>query len=56
MGVNDASFRVGELTAAGLPDASVEAVLCTDAIQFPDAQPAPMTRSAGSSSPAAGWC
>jgi SAM-dependent methyltransferase len=36
MGVSDASFRVGELTAAGLPDASVEAVLCTDAIQFPD--------------------
>ena len=55
MGVNDTSFRVGELTAAGLPDASVEAVLCTDAIQFPD-RPAPMTRSAGSSSLAAGWC
>jgi SAM-dependent methyltransferase len=36
MGVSDASFRVGELTAAGLPDASVEAVLGTDAIQFPD--------------------
>jgi SAM-dependent methyltransferase len=36
MGVSGASFRVGELTAAGLPDASVEAVLCTDAIQFPD--------------------
>jgi SAM-dependent methyltransferase len=36
MGVSDASFRVGELTAVGLPDASVEAVLCTDAIQFPD--------------------
>ena len=36
LGVRDASFRVGELTAAGLPDASVEAVLCTDAIQFPD--------------------
>src|SRR5215469_5616158 len=36
MGVSDASFRVGELTATGLPDASVEAVLCTDAIQFPD--------------------
>jgi SAM-dependent methyltransferase len=36
MGVSDASFHVGELTAAGLPDASVEAVLCTDAIQFPD--------------------
>jgi SAM-dependent methyltransferase len=35
-GVSDASFRVGELTATGLPDASVEAVLCTDAIQFPD--------------------
>jgi SAM-dependent methyltransferase len=36
MGVSNASFRVGELTAAGVPDASVEAVLCTDAIQFPD--------------------
>ncbi len=36
MGVTRASFRVGELTATGLPDASVEAVLCTDAIQFPD--------------------
>ncbi len=36
MGVSSASFRIGELTATGLPDASVEAVLCTDAIQFPD--------------------
>jgi SAM-dependent methyltransferase len=36
MGVSNTSFRVGELTATGLPDASVEAVLCTDAIQFPD--------------------
>ena len=36
MGVSNASFRAGELTATGLPDASVEAVLCTDAIQFPD--------------------
>ena len=36
LGVRDASFRTGGLTAAGLPDASVEAVLCTDAIQFPD--------------------
>jgi SAM-dependent methyltransferase len=36
MGVGNASFRVGELTATGLPDATVEAVLCTDAIQFPD--------------------
>ena len=36
MGVSNASFRVGELTATGLPDASAEAVLCTDAIQFPD--------------------
>jgi SAM-dependent methyltransferase len=36
IGVRDAGFRVGELTATGLPDASVEAVLCTDAIQFPD--------------------
>jgi len=36
IGVSNASFRVGELTATGLPDASVDAVLCTDAIQFPD--------------------
>ena len=36
MGVRDASFRVGALTATGLPAASVEAVLCTDAIQFAD--------------------
>ena len=36
MGVSKASFRTGELTATGLPDASVDAVLCTDAIQFPD--------------------
>ena len=36
MGVSNASFRVGELTATGLPDATAEAVLCTDAIQFPD--------------------
>jgi SAM-dependent methyltransferase len=36
MGVSNASFRAGGLTATGLPDASVDAVLCTDAIQFPD--------------------
>jgi SAM-dependent methyltransferase len=36
MGVGKASFRSGELTATGLLGASVEAVLCTDAIQFPD--------------------
>lgn len=36
MGVSNASFRMGGLTATGLPDASVDAVLCTDAIQFPD--------------------
>jgi SAM-dependent methyltransferase len=36
MGVSNASFLTGELTATGLPDASVDAVLCTDAIQFPD--------------------
>ena len=36
MGVSNASFRIGELTATGLPGASVAAVLCTDAIQFPD--------------------
>ena len=36
IGVRNASFRIGGLTATGLPDASVDAVLCTDAIQFPD--------------------
>jgi SAM-dependent methyltransferase len=36
MDVSTASFRLGELTATGLPDACAEAVLCTDAIQFPD--------------------
>jgi SAM-dependent methyltransferase len=36
MGVRNVSFRTGELTATGLPDAGVDAVLCTDAIQFPD--------------------
>jgi SAM-dependent methyltransferase len=36
MGVPNASFRVGDLTATGLPDATFEAVLCTDAIQFAD--------------------
>jgi len=40
MGVGNASFRLGELTATGLPDASGEAVLCTDAIQFPHEPPA----------------
>lgn len=34
MGVGNASFRVGELTATGLPAASVGAVLCTDSVQF----------------------
>jgi ubiquinone/menaquinone biosynthesis C-methylase UbiE len=29
-----ADFRIGELEATGLPDASVDAVLCVDAIQF----------------------
>jgi SAM-dependent methyltransferase len=36
LGVNNARFLTGELTATGLPDASVDAVLCTDAIQFPE--------------------
>ena len=54
MGVSSASFRTGGLTATGLPDASVDAVLCTDAIQFQTSLPAPMKRSEGSSGPAAG--
>jgi ubiquinone/menaquinone biosynthesis C-methylase UbiE len=32
----DAEFKIGDLTAGGLPDRSVNAVLCTDSIQFPD--------------------
>lgn len=35
-----ADFRVGELTATGLDDASVDAVLCVDAIQFAEPQDA----------------
>jgi SAM-dependent methyltransferase len=31
---DEAEFGVGDLADCGLPDASVEAVLCTDAIQF----------------------
>lgn len=31
-----AEFRVGELASTGLPDHSVDAVLCVDAIQFAD--------------------
>jgi ubiquinone/menaquinone biosynthesis C-methylase UbiE len=53
MGVN-ASFRTGELTATGLPDASVEAVLCTDAIQFPDEPAVAYDEIRRSSSPVAG--
>ena len=36
LGVADARFHVGDLTASGVPDGSADAVLCTDAIQFPD--------------------
>jgi SAM-dependent methyltransferase len=36
LGVADARFGVGDLTASGLPGASADAVLCTDAIQFSD--------------------
>jgi SAM-dependent methyltransferase len=35
-GNGDAEFRTGDLTASGLPDGSVNAVLCTDSIQFPE--------------------
>ena len=35
-GNRDAEFRTGDLTASGLPDRSVNAVLCTDSIQFPE--------------------
>jgi ubiquinone/menaquinone biosynthesis C-methylase UbiE len=33
---DEAEFLVGDLTNCGLPDTSADAVLCTDAIQFPD--------------------
>lgn len=33
---DDAEFQTGDLTATGLPDGSVNAVLCTDSIQFPE--------------------
>src|SRR5580693_1583758 len=33
---DDAEFQIGDLTASGLPDRSVNAVLCTDSIQFPE--------------------
>jgi SAM-dependent methyltransferase len=32
----DAEFKTGDLTASGLPDRSVNAVVCTDSIQFPE--------------------
>ena len=32
----DAKFKTGDLTASGLPDRCVNAVLCTDSIQFPE--------------------
>jgi SAM-dependent methyltransferase len=31
-----AEFRIGELIATGLPDASVDAIMCVDAMQFAD--------------------
>jgi SAM-dependent methyltransferase len=36
----DAEFRLGDLTATGLDDASVDAAMCIDAIQFGDPQSA----------------
>lgn len=36
LGSDDAEFRVGDLTASGLPPASADSVLCTDSVQFPD--------------------
>jgi SAM-dependent methyltransferase len=33
-GADGAEFRVGDLTATGLPDASVDAIMCVDAMQF----------------------
>jgi SAM-dependent methyltransferase len=36
LGVAGGEFTVGTLEATGLPDGLADAVLCTDAIQFPD--------------------
>jgi SAM-dependent methyltransferase len=36
LGNQEAEFVVGDLVATGLPAESADAVLCTDAIQFPD--------------------
>ena len=43
---DDAEFRTGDLTASGLPDRSVNAVLCTDSIQFPEEPEAAYRRTA----------
>ena len=56
MGVSNASFRVGELTAAGLPMPASRPCYVLTPSSSRTSRPAPMTRSAGSSSPAAGWC
>jgi SAM-dependent methyltransferase len=40
MGVDDAQFRTGNLTATGLPGGCADAVLCTDSIQFAHPQSA----------------
>jgi SAM-dependent methyltransferase len=40
LGVADAQFRIGDLTASGLPDAAADALLCADSIQFADDQAA----------------
>lgn len=34
LGIDGAEFRVGDLADTGLPDASVDAVVCVDSIQF----------------------
>jgi SAM-dependent methyltransferase len=34
LGIDGAEFRVGDLTDTGLPDASVDAVVCVDSVQF----------------------
>jgi SAM-dependent methyltransferase len=39
-GAEGAEFRVGDLAATGLPDATADAVMCVDAMQFVDPYPA----------------
>ena len=54
--MSNPSFRVGELTTTGLPDASTEAVPRTDAIHFPGEPAIAYGEIRRVLKPVAGWC